>query len=101
MGLGHRAELTFRGARGIFSARGPYNPPPPAGPNSEFPEIRKIKKYQYVYHDVKNCLYIKTRTYVHQFELSYNPTYSNNNNLTIIRELNKVKVKPSQPTKHS
>ena len=48
----------------------------------------------------KNCLYIKTRTYM-QFELSYNPTYSNNNNLTIIRELNKVQVKPSQPTKHS
>ena len=40
------------------------------------------------------------RTYVHQFELS-NPVYSNNNNLTIIRELNKVEVKPSQPTKHS
>jgi hypothetical protein len=72
----NKAGLTFRGARGIFSARGPYNLPPPAGPNSEFPEIRKIKKYQYVYHDVKNCLYIKTRTYVHQFELSYNPTYS-------------------------
>ena len=30
-----------------------------------------------------------------------NPVYSNNNNLTIIRELNKVKVEPSQPTKHA
>ena len=67
------AGLTFHGARGIFSAWGPHNPPPPADLNTEFPEIRKIKKYQYVYHYVKNCLYIKTRTYVHgvhQFELS-------------------------------
>jgi hypothetical protein len=68
-----RAGLTFRGTRSIFSAWGPYNPPPPPRQAriSEFPKIRKIKKDQYVYHDVKNCLYIKTRTYVHQFELSF------------------------------
>ena len=68
-----RAGLTFRGARGIFQRGVPTTPLPPVDPNTEFPEIRKIKKYQYVYHYVKNCLYIKTRTYVHgvhQFELS-------------------------------
>ena len=53
--------LTFRGARGIFSARSPYRLQFPLPPWSEFkiPETRKIKKYQCVYHDVKNACMLK------------------------------------------
>ena len=57
----HRAGLTFRGARGILSARGPFTPPPP--PNGMLDtEFNKIKKYSVVFHTLKNFrLYLEKK----------------------------------------
>ena len=61
-----RAGLTFRGARGIISARGPLTtpppppPPPPKPPNGNLgTEFSKIKKYSFVFHALKSFRCIK------------------------------------------
>jgi hypothetical protein len=53
-----RNGLTFRGARGISSARGPLTPLPNGLLDTEF---SKIKKYTFVFHALKNflCIYKK------------------------------------------
>ena len=46
-----RAGLTFRGARGILSARGPLTPPPNGILDTKF---NKIRKYPLVFHALKS-----------------------------------------------
>ena len=60
MNVDPRAGLTFRGARGIISARGPLPPPPSQPPNGNLgTEFSKIKKYSFVFHALKSFRCIK------------------------------------------
>jgi hypothetical protein len=51
-----RAALTFRGAHGVLSARGPPPPPPNDILNTEYGNIKKILKYSFAFPELKSCL---------------------------------------------
>ena len=58
--VNNRAGLTFRGARGILSARGPLTPPPNGLLNTK---LSKIKKYPFVFDALKSflCIYLQKK----------------------------------------
>ena len=88
-----RAGLTFRGAHGILSARGPLTPPPPQPSNGILDtEFSKIKKYPLVFHALKGflCIYKQKELYINNLiELSINPVYTINIIITYRRKIAK------------
>jgi hypothetical protein len=76
----NRAGLTFRGARGILSARGPLTPPQPSIGILDT-ELSKIKKHPLVFHALKCflCIYKQKELYINNLiELNFNPVYTIN-----------------------